>query len=53
MAMKKSSRPARDEAAGIINRGKYILVMRCELPTRLFPDAARALAKYVQGRRPA
>ncbi len=38
---------------GSMMRGKYTFVIRFALPTRLFPEAATALAKYVQGSKPA
>ena len=48
-AMAKSSNPANTGAAGIAILGKYTLVIRFVLATRLLPEKLSATEKYVQG----
>ena len=52
-AIAKSISPAPTAAQGIIMRGKYTLVMRFALPTKLLPLFVMALEKKVQGINPA
>src|SRR5262249_51566274 len=51
--MRKSTKATITAAIGTINRGKYTLLMRWALPMRLFEASPSAVAKKLQGSRPA
>src|SRR5215470_15673682 len=48
-AITKSTTPDSTVAMGMIRRGKYTLVIKLALPTKLFDDWARPLAKNIHG----
>src|SRR5215213_4536998 len=47
--MQKSTIPAMTDASGTTRRGKYTLVIRCELSTRLLLDCVSANANNCHG----